>query len=179
HRFYNVDVAPSGKMSYDESFRDEKSGSIGVNFNRRNWPGNPDAGFYKPHSELWVCPPGICPKDAEPAVRAVAAPACRTSLTLTLGKIKGRRITGANVTYAGRTVKAKKNRKTGRWTARLNLTKVKASRFRVRQRIRTAGGRTVTRTVTITRCPTAKKKPAATKKKASTTKQAPAKKKQT
>ena len=73
HRFYNVNVAPDGKLSYDETFRDEKTGSIGVNFNRRNWPGNPDAGFYKPHSELWVCPPGICPKDAEPAVRAVAA----------------------------------------------------------------------------------------------------------
>ena len=73
HRFYNVDVSPEGKLSYDETFRDEKTGSIGVNFNRRDWPGSPDAGFYKPHSEIWVCPPGICPKDAAPAVRGEAA----------------------------------------------------------------------------------------------------------
>jgi hypothetical protein len=35
-----------------------------VNFNRRDWPGSPDAGFYKPHSMLWVCPPGVCPRDS-------------------------------------------------------------------------------------------------------------------
>ena len=117
HRFYNVDVAPDGKLSYNESFRDEKTGSLGVNFNRRNWPGNPDAGFYKPHSQLWVCPPGICPDGADPAVRAVAAAStCRTSLTVTLDKVKGRKVTGGNVTFNGKTVKAKKNKKTGRWT---------------------------------------------------------------
>jgi len=163
HRFYNVNVAPDGKMSYDETFRDEKTGSIGVNFNRRNWPGNPDAGFYKPHSELWVCPPGICPKDAEPAVRAVAASTCRTSLTVTLNKIKGRKITGGNVTYAGKTVKAKRNKKTGRWTAKLNLTKVKASRFKVVKKIRVANRKkAVTRRSSVTRCPIKK---ASTKKK--------------
>ncbi len=64
HRFYAVNVAKNGKLSYDDSFRDEKTGGVGVNFNRRNWPGNPDAGFYKPHSELWVTPPGISPKNA-------------------------------------------------------------------------------------------------------------------
>lgn len=63
HRFYTVDIAPDGKLSYDTDFRDEKTGALGVDFNRRNWPGSPDAGFYKPHSMLWVCPPGICPKD--------------------------------------------------------------------------------------------------------------------
>jgi hypothetical protein len=73
HRFYNVDVSPEGKLSYNENFRDEKTGSLGVNFNRRDWPGSPDAGFYKPHSELWVCPPGICPDNADHAVRGVAA----------------------------------------------------------------------------------------------------------
>jgi len=162
HRFYDVNVAPDGKMSYDETFRDEKTGSLGVNFNRRNWPGNPDAGFYKPHSEVWVCPPGICPKDAEPAVRAVAASTCRTSMKVTLDKIKGRKITGGSVRFAGKTVKAKKNKKTGRWTAKLNLTKVKTSRIKIVKKIRTAGGKTVTRTTTVARCPTKK---ASTKKK--------------
>jgi hypothetical protein len=69
HRLYTVDVSPTGKLSYDSGFRDEKTGALGVNFNRRNWPGSPDAGFYKPHSMIWVCPPGICPADAAPAVR--------------------------------------------------------------------------------------------------------------
>jgi hypothetical protein len=73
HRFYNVDVAPDGKLSYNDAFRDEKTGALGVNFNRRDWPGSPDAGFYKPHSEIWVCPPGICPTGADPAVRGVSA----------------------------------------------------------------------------------------------------------
>ena len=59
HRLYSVKITPSGKLSYDDSFRDEKTGGLGVNFNRRNWPGSPDAGFYKPHSEIWVTPPGI------------------------------------------------------------------------------------------------------------------------
>jgi hypothetical protein len=64
HRFYAVNIDPNTqKLSYDTQFRDEKTGAIGVNFNRRNWPGSPDAGFYKPHSMLWVCPPGICPAD--------------------------------------------------------------------------------------------------------------------
>jgi hypothetical protein len=72
HRFYTVNVDPTGKLSYDEDFRDENTGALGVNFNRRDWPGSPDAGFYKPHSELWVCPPGICPDNAAAAVRATA-----------------------------------------------------------------------------------------------------------
>ena len=133
HRFYDVDVSSDGKLSYNDNFRDEKTGALGVNFNRRDWPGNPDAGFYKPHSEIWVCPPGICPDNAPAAVRDVAAPAktkassCRTSLTIHLGKVKGRKVTGGTVKYAGKTVKAKKNKKTGLWTAVLNLSKVKTS----------------------------------------------------
>ena len=73
HRLYTVNISPTGKLSYDKSFRDEKTGALGVNFNRRNWPGSPDAGFYKPHSMIWVCPAGICPDDASPSVRGVAA----------------------------------------------------------------------------------------------------------
>ncbi|MDQ1465188.1 MAG: hypothetical protein QOC73_2129 [Actinomycetota bacterium] len=73
HRLFTVDVSPKGKLSYDKSFRDEKTGALGVNFNRRNWPGSPDAGFYKPHSMVWVCPAGICPDNAAPAVRGAVA----------------------------------------------------------------------------------------------------------
>jgi hypothetical protein len=69
HRLFTVDISPQGKLSYDESYRDEKTGGLGVNFNRRNWPGSPGAGFYKPHSMVWVCPPGICPDDAAPTSR--------------------------------------------------------------------------------------------------------------
>jgi hypothetical protein len=71
HRLFTVNVSPKGKLSYDKSFRDEKTGALGVNFNRRNWPGSPDAGFYKPHSMLFVCPPSICTDGAAPSVRGV------------------------------------------------------------------------------------------------------------
>jgi hypothetical protein len=71
HRFYTVDISPTGKLSYDRDFRDEKTGALGVNFNRRNWPGSPDAGFYKPHSMVWVCPPKVC-KDSAPVSRRSA-----------------------------------------------------------------------------------------------------------
>jgi hypothetical protein len=63
HRLYMVNVDPAtGALSYDESFRDKDSGALGVEFNRRNWPNNPNGGFYKPHAMVWVCPPGVCPK---------------------------------------------------------------------------------------------------------------------
>jgi hypothetical protein len=74
HRLYVVDVSPKGRLSYDNTFRDENTGALGVNFNRRNWPGSPDAGFYKPHSMLWVCPPDICPEGASTTPRGVRAP---------------------------------------------------------------------------------------------------------
>jgi hypothetical protein len=62
HRLYMVDVdPPTGALSYDRTFRDEKTGALGVDFNRRNWPDHDGAGFYKPHSMVWVCPPGVCP----------------------------------------------------------------------------------------------------------------------
>jgi hypothetical protein len=166
HRFYNVDVSPEGKLTYNDAFRDEKTGSLGVNFNRRDWPGSPDAGFYKPHSEIWVCPPGICPTGADPAIRAVAASslACRTKLTVTLSKVKGRRITGGTVSYGGKKYKARKNKKTGRWTATINVSKAKSSTLKVKTTTRTSGGRTVTRTKSYKRCPKkASKKPASKK----------------
>ncbi|HKY76042.1 MAG TPA: hypothetical protein VJS45_07875 [Acidimicrobiia bacterium] len=63
HRMYMVDVDPAtGALAYDQSFRDEETGTLGVEFNRRNWPNNPDVGFYKPHAMVWVCPPGVCPE---------------------------------------------------------------------------------------------------------------------
>lgn len=77
HRFYDVDIDPTGKLTYNDNFRDEKTGGLGVDFNRRNWPGNPDAGFYKPHSQIWVCPPGICPDNAPVAKRNVPAKAAK------------------------------------------------------------------------------------------------------
>lgn len=160
HRFYNVNIAPDGKLSYDESFRDENTGALGVNFNRRDWPGNPDAGFYKPHSELWVCPPGICPTGAAaaPAVRAVAASSksCRTSLTVRFAKIKGKKITGGTVRFNGKTFKAKKNAKTGVWSVKLNLSKYKKSKVSVTKKIRTSGGTTVTKKASFARCTTKK-----------------------
>jgi hypothetical protein len=62
HRMYMVDVDPAtGALTYDQSFRDEETRAPGVDFNRRNWPNHPDAGFYKPHAMVWVCPPGVCP----------------------------------------------------------------------------------------------------------------------
>jgi hypothetical protein len=71
HRAYMVNLDPdTQKMSFDKQFRDEMTGAIGVDFNRRNWPGSPDAGFYKPHSMVWVCPPGICTDDYPANARA-------------------------------------------------------------------------------------------------------------
>jgi hypothetical protein len=153
HRFYNVDVAADGKLSYDDGFRDEKTGALGVNFNRRNWPGNPDAGFYKPHSEIWVCPPGICTEDSQISTRAVAA-ACRATLRLTLDKIKGRRVTGGSVRFNGRSYKARKSKATGRWSVLLPVAKLKHAKGRATIRIKTAGGRAVTRTRTVAKCAT-------------------------
>jgi hypothetical protein len=73
HRLYTVNISPKGKLSYDDDFRDEKTGALGVNFNRRDWPGSPDAGFYKPHSMIWVCPPGICPATPQITPRGAKA----------------------------------------------------------------------------------------------------------
>jgi hypothetical protein len=74
HRLYVFDISPTGHMTYDQDFRDEQVGSLGVDFNRRDWiPNNgqngdngyawPDGGFYKPHAMVWVCPPNDCSDD--------------------------------------------------------------------------------------------------------------------
>jgi hypothetical protein len=73
HIMYDVNISPTGVLSYDKSFRDENTSGLGVDFNRRDWPGSPDAGFYKPHSMLWVCPPGICPITPQITPRGPAA----------------------------------------------------------------------------------------------------------
>ncbi len=57
HRCYMAHVDPSsGALSYDTSFRDENTGALGVDFNRRDWPGHSSGGFYKPHSMVFVTP---------------------------------------------------------------------------------------------------------------------------
>jgi hypothetical protein len=67
HRLYMANIDPkTGQLSYDTTFRDEVTGELGFNFNRADWPGNPGAGFYKPHSMVWVCPPGVCPAENAP-----------------------------------------------------------------------------------------------------------------
>jgi hypothetical protein len=63
HRLYLVDIARDGNLTYDKSFIDEEDGSIGVDFNRSDWYGVPDGGFYKPHGMVWVCPPTDCSND--------------------------------------------------------------------------------------------------------------------
>jgi hypothetical protein len=57
HRMYMVNVDPeTGALSYDNEFRDENTGALGIDFNRRDWPGVPHGGFYKPHSMVFVTP---------------------------------------------------------------------------------------------------------------------------
>ena len=59
HRLYMASVDPAtGSLSYDNDFRDENSGALGIDFNRKDWPGHPNGGFYKPHSMLFVTPSG-------------------------------------------------------------------------------------------------------------------------
>lgn len=78
HRMYVVNIDPkTQKMSFDKNFRDEMTGAIGVDFNRRNWPGSPDAGFYKPHSMLWICPPDVCTDDYQPGTAEPAGKAAK------------------------------------------------------------------------------------------------------
>jgi hypothetical protein len=63
HRLYMVDISRDGNLTYDKSFIDEEDGSLGVDFNRSDWYGVPDGGFYKPHGMVWVCPPADCADD--------------------------------------------------------------------------------------------------------------------
>ncbi len=49
-----VDIAPSdGKLTLDESFKDENTGDTCVSFNREDWP-HGSFGNAKPHSMLFV-----------------------------------------------------------------------------------------------------------------------------
>jgi hypothetical protein len=60
HRCYMLNVDPqSGALSYDTTFRDEWNGSLGIDFNRADWPGHDNAGFYKPHSMVFVSPEAV------------------------------------------------------------------------------------------------------------------------
>jgi hypothetical protein len=60
HRCYMLNVDPlSGSLSYDNAFRDEWTGALGIDFNRKDWPGHPDGGFYKPHSMVFVTPEAV------------------------------------------------------------------------------------------------------------------------
>ncbi|HEY3239858.1 MAG TPA: hypothetical protein VGL92_09865, partial [Acidimicrobiia bacterium] len=57
HRLYMANVDPAtGQLKYDNDVRDENTGALGIDFNRRDWPGVKNGGFYKPHSMLFVTP---------------------------------------------------------------------------------------------------------------------------
>ncbi|MDX8145881.1 hypothetical protein SK854_27490 [Lentzea sp. BCCO 10_0061] len=53
HKVNVVKIGPNGQLTLDTSFKDEFSGQVGVNFNRKDWPHGP-FGNAKPHSELFV-----------------------------------------------------------------------------------------------------------------------------
>jgi len=60
HRCYMLDIDPvTGDLDYDNAFRDEWNGALGIDFNRKDWPGHPDGGFYKPHSMVFVTPEAV------------------------------------------------------------------------------------------------------------------------
>ena len=63
HRCYMANIDPdTGALSYDNTFRDEYNGSLGIDYNRKDFPGHPDVGFYKPHSMVWVVPEAVADK---------------------------------------------------------------------------------------------------------------------
>ncbi|WP_236808455.1 selenium-binding family protein [Amycolatopsis albispora] len=53
HKVNMLKLGPDGKVSLDTSFKDEFSGQVGINFNRKDWP-HGSFGNAKPHSELFV-----------------------------------------------------------------------------------------------------------------------------
>jgi hypothetical protein len=55
HRICMLDVARSGALSLDQSFRDEVTGQPCINFNRQNWP-HGSVGFARPHGVVFVVP---------------------------------------------------------------------------------------------------------------------------
>jgi hypothetical protein len=57
HKVNIVSLGKDGSVSVDDEFRDEVTGEVGVNFNRRSWP-HGEFGNAKPHSELFVVADG-------------------------------------------------------------------------------------------------------------------------
>ncbi|MER6988663.1 selenium-binding family protein [Saccharopolyspora hirsuta] len=53
HKVNIVKLGRDGKVAVDDTFRDEVTGEVGVNFNRKTWP-HGQFGNAKPHSELFV-----------------------------------------------------------------------------------------------------------------------------
>jgi hypothetical protein len=179
HRFYLVNIAKDGKLSYDEDFRDEKTGALGVNFNRRDWPGTKDGGFYKPHSMVWVTPKGISPKGQAPlpivpadaaATKKVRKAAFGTgSLKAALKKLRTRtrstvKVTARNAaiskirivvkdarkkTVASASAKSLKLGKAGTWTLKRGKAKLRSKATYTVTISGKAGKATVRRTVKV------------------------------
>lgn len=53
HKVNLLNLGQDGKVAVDQNFRDEFTGQVGINFNRKSWP-HGDFGNAKPHSELFV-----------------------------------------------------------------------------------------------------------------------------
>src|SRR5690606_35853385 len=53
HKVNIVKLAEDGSATVDKNFRDEFTGQVGINFNRKSWP-HGNFGNAKPHSELFV-----------------------------------------------------------------------------------------------------------------------------
>ncbi|MFF5987645.1 hypothetical protein [Prauserella flavalba] len=53
HKVNMLNLGEDGSVAVDENFRDEFTGQVGINFNRKSWP-HGDFGNAKPHSELFV-----------------------------------------------------------------------------------------------------------------------------
>lgn len=131
HRYYLVNIDEQGKLSYDEDFRDEKTGALGVNFNRRDWPGTKDGGFYKPHSMVWVTPKGVSPKGQAPLpVLPADAPKAK----------KARK-----AAYGLASVKTALKRLTTRSSSKVKVTAKNAAISRITITVRNAKKKTVAR----------------------------------
>ncbi|SEP42304.1 hypothetical protein [Amycolatopsis saalfeldensis] len=53
HKVNLLNLSPDGQVAVDQNFRDEFTGQVGINFNRKSWP-HGDFGNAKPHAELFV-----------------------------------------------------------------------------------------------------------------------------
>lgn len=60
HKVWMLDLGKDGKLTVDDTFRDEFTHQPGVSFNRQMWPHGP-FGHAKPHKELFV----VADKDVE------------------------------------------------------------------------------------------------------------------